>query len=134
MKKLTLLFLIFCLFSIKIMAQNLENVKKEITSTEWRLLRYEVGKQFYTVPKDVANTRMIFKTDGTLYRFIPPQTAENGEKLKWTVNENFLTIINGSKKNFFKYRVEDFIGMKFYLEEIETDLPHVKVFMDAKGY
>lgn len=135
MKKVTLLLGFFIgIHCNAAYSQTIEEFKKKVVGIEWRLLRFEVGSQMYNVPEEDQNTRLIFKDDGTLLRFQPPaRSLEQAEQIKWTINKDFITTQEKNKKVFYKYMVDDSILLRLYLEEIDGEIPHKKVFLPVRN-
>lgn len=108
---------------LKAQTLSIDETKKILVANKWFLRRYEQDGKYYTVPVPRQGLRMVFKTDGTTYSYLPSEKEAEAKLSKWTIKKDEL-IIQGAEKTVYKYKLEDFIGYKLYLvDQVESDMP-----------
>jgi len=125
MKKLFLLFV----FSIIINCQNyasaqslsIEETKNILCGNKWFLRRLEQDGKMFTVPKEIQGLKMVFKSDGSGYSYMPSETESETVTWTWSITKTTLTIQYKTWKEVNTYKLEDFIGYKLYLTEKDED-------------
>ena len=122
MKKLFLLIvfsiIIYCHNSV--IAQNLsiEETKTILCSHKWVLKRLEKDNKMIAVSKGLQGLKMVFKTDGYAYQFLPSELESDkaGDPFKWSITKTTLTIdIAAGNRRVSIYSLKDVAGMKLFM-------------------
>lgn len=128
MKKQYLL-IIMCLLFInvaEVQAQELtlQETKDLLYGHKWFLRRLEQDGLMYTVPKDIQGLKRVFINNGMSYSYLPSDNEAEAEQHKWSITKTHITFYMYDEPQVYRYRVEDFIGYKLYLDlEGEGDMP-----------
>lgn len=133
---------LFCLlfFSIIIScnndagAQNLsiEETKNMLCGNKWFLRRLEQDGKMFTVPKEIQGLKMVFKSDGTMYSYLPSGKESASEIWTWSITKKTLFIQKPSGQEINEYQLKDFIGYKLYLTPTDDDEMPTFVFEQAE--
>ena len=103
---------------------SIEETKKMLCSYKWFLRRLEQDGKMFSVPKEIQGLKMVFKSNGTVYSFLPDTKESDATIWTWEITKTYLTIYKSSDKEVNKYRLVDFIGYKLYLtDNDEEDMP-----------
>ena len=113
MKKPFLLFF----FSIIINCQNfvnaqgpsIEETKNILTSNKWLITRIEQDGERSAVEKEMQGQKWVFKTNGTVYFYLPSEKESDAEREKWTITKTHIIIDLGDDRDEvrFLYRLEN---------------------------
>lgn len=136
MKKLFFLLLINIFFNCSnaVYAQSLsiEETKKMLCSYKWFLRRLEEDGKMFSVPKEIQGLKMVFKSNGTVYSYLPDTKESDATIWTWDITKTNLTIYKSSGKEVNKYRLVDFIGYTLYLTDNDEDDMPTFVFEQAE--
>lgn len=128
MKKQYLLVIICLLFInvAEVQSQELtfQETKDLLFGHKWFLRRFEHDGSMYTVPKDIQGLKRVFLNNGMSYSYLPSENEAKAEQHKWTITKTHITFYMYDEPQVYRYRVEDFIGYKLYLDlEGDDDMP-----------
>ncbi len=125
MKKLFLLFvfsiIINCQNDISAQSLSIEETKEKLCSNKWFLRRLEQDGKMFTVPKEIQGLKMVFKSNGTMYSYLPSGKESASEIWKWSITKTTLFIQKPSGEEINKYELKDFMGYKLYMTAVDDD-------------
>jgi hypothetical protein len=129
MKKATTIFFLGLLLGssqlTKAQPKTVDEIKTYICQYKWFLRRFEQDDKYFTVPKDEQGKRMVFKSNGKMYYYMPGENEGDRPQYSWTLTGDKLkiTYLTGGT-NTFKFRLENFIGYKIYTTDLaDNDNP-----------
>lgn len=125
MKKLFLLLFVSisfnCINFIYAQSLSIEETKSILYSNKWFLRRLEQDGKMYTVPKEIQGLKMVFKSNGTMYSYLPSGKESASEIWTWSITKKTLLIQKSSGQEINEYVLKDFIGYKLYLTAVDDD-------------
>lgn len=128
MKKRFLL-IIMCLLVVnvaEVQSQDLtfQETKELLIGYKWFLRRLELDGSMYSVPKNVLGLKRVFMNNGMIYSYLPSDNEAEAEQHKWSITKTHITFYMYDEPQVYRYRLEDFIGYKLYLDlEGDDDMP-----------
>ncbi|HMK02929.1 MAG TPA: hypothetical protein VK489_02005 [Ferruginibacter sp.] len=137
MKKSLLLFflsiIINCHNFVNAQSLSIEETKKVLTSNKWLITRTEEDGERAEVEKEMQGQKWVFKTDGTVYFYLPSEKESDAPRGKWTITKTHIIADIGDDRDEvrFLYRLEKASVYYLYLESTD-DEGYTAVFKQAE--